>query len=195
MKTKIILLMTFYFVGMSGCKASNNQVKRNNDTIPSIMKTYSNTALGLTFQYPNTWSKYGEDANAINRNGEVMSINISFIDTISKSIFNLAYHLAPYGAELYKFAQDQFNSSQGWYANSGAKQIEVAGNKAIESFNTMSSDIKGNIYDPPLRFVHIIFLDKLQTGEFDLQFNTPLPESDTEIAKFNQLLSSIKFTN
>ena len=193
MKTKIILLLVLGVVWMSGCKVSKNLAK-NNDSIPSSLKTYSNPALGLTFQYPSTWSKYGEDANAINRNGEVMSINISLIDTISKSIFNLVYHLAPYGAEVYKLAEDKYNSSINSNESNTIQSI-VAGNNAIESFTTMSMDLHGNIYDPALKLIHIVFLDKQKSGGFNLNFKTPVPGSEIEIAKFYQLLSTIKFIN
>jgi len=162
------------------------------DTIPSSWKTYNN--LGLTFKYPKTWTKYGEESNVINRTGAVMSIKVTFIDTISRSIFNMAYHLAPYGAEVYKLAEDQYNSSKNSNERD-TKQNTVAGNNAIETFTTMSKDIHGKIYDPPLKLIHIVFLDKQKTGAFNLNFNTPAPGSKVEIAKFERLLSTFKFIN
>ena len=123
-----------------------------------------------------------------------MSKNISFIDTISQSIFNMAYHLAPFGAEVYKLAEDQYNSSENSNERD-TKQNTIAGNNAIETFTTMSKDIHGNIYDPALKLIHIVFLDKQKTGAFNVNFKTPAPASEVEFAKFNQLLSTFKFTN
>ena len=193
MKTKIILIMVFGLVGMSGCKASNKLVK-SNDSIPSSLKIYSNTALGLTFQYPSTWSKYGEDANVSDRNGNLMVIGINFIDTISHTTLLIEYHLAPKGTDFYQYAVSQFDSAQGWYAKD-SKKIDVAGNKAIEAFTTITIDGRGKALNPSLRLILVDFLDKQQTGAFEIQFKTPLPESDIEVTKFNQLLSTIKFAN
>ena len=64
----------------------------------------------------------------------------------------------------------QFDSKQGWYV-SGGKQIEVAGNKAIEANTTIRADGKGHALNPTLRLIVVDFLDKKQTGEFQLQFN------------------------
>lgn len=164
------------------------------NTIPSNWKAYNNNSLGVTFKYPDTWTKNGEESNAINRNGEVMSISVNLIDTISNSNFNLAFHLAPYGAEVYKLAEDDYNSSKS-SNESDTKQITVSGNNAIETFTTMSKDIKGNIYDPALKLIHVVFLDKQKTGGYNLNFRTPAPGSEKEIAKFNQLLSTFKFIN
>lgn len=164
------------------------------DTIPADWKTYNNDHNGFTFQYPSTWTKNGEESNAINLKGEVMSINLSFIDITSQSIFNIAYHLAPYGAEVYKIAEDQYSSSK--ISNERETKLNtVAGNSAIESYTTMSKDIKGNIYDPALKLIHIVFLDKQKTGAFNLNFRTPEPGSEVEIEKLNKLLSTFKFTN
>jgi uncharacterized protein YxeA len=162
--------------------------------IPSNWKAYDKNALGVTFKYPDTWAKNGEESNAINRNGEVMSISINLVDTISNSNFYLAYHLAPYGAEVYKLAEEDYNSSKNSNERD-AKQITVSGYNAIETFTTMSKDIKGNIYDPPLKLIHIVFLDNQKTGGYNLNFITPAPGSEKEIAKFNQLLSTFKFIN
>lgn len=186
--------MTFYFVGMSGCKASNNQIKRNNDTIPSNLDTFSNVALGISFQYPSTWTKYGEDANASDRSGNLTVIGINFIDTISHTTLLIEYHLAPKGADFYQYVVSQFDSAQGWYAKD-SKKIDVAGNKAIEAFTTITIDGRGKALNPELILIIIDFLDKKQTGAIEMQFKTPLLGNDKEVVKFNQLLASIRFTN
>jgi hypothetical protein len=122
-----------------------------------------------------------------------MSIVVNFIDTASNSTFLIEYHLAPSGAELYKYSKAQFDLSQGAFVT-GAKQIRIAGNEAIEAISAMSKDIKGNIIDPPVKVISVQFLDKRQTGEFELHFKTPLPgriESD----KFMKVISTFKFIN
>lgn len=208
-KYRILLLILLILIAIIvGIKIKNrNSIKQNNqvsnakdsgsiyikDTIP-VWKTYENKNFGITFKYPITWTKNGEESNAINRNGEIMSISVSFIDTITNSNFYLAYHFAPNGAEVYKLAEEDYNSSK----NSNeriTKLIIISGNKAFEAFTTMSKDIKGNIYDPALTLIHIVFLDKQKTGGFNLNFRTPEPGSEKEIAKFNQLLSTFKFIN
>jgi hypothetical protein len=175
-------------------KKINNSKALDKDSIPSDWKTYANKELGIRFQVPPTWIKYGKESNAVNRDGAVMVRMVNFIDTVSKSVFYLEYHVAPYGAELYKYDKAQIDSLKG-ATKKEAKQISIAGNKVTETFSTMSSDIKGNIYNPPLKFVNIFFLDKRQTGEFNLHFRTFLPISETEISRFNRVLSTIKFIN
>lgn len=165
-----------------------------NDSILSNWKTYTNSKLGLIFQYPDTWIKKGEESNSINRNGQVMSIELNFIDTVSQSIFLLAYHLPPYGAEIYKWAEDEYISSKN-SSERVRKKITVAGSDAIETFTTMKKDIHGNIYDPALKSIHIVMLDKQKTGAFNLNFRTSAPDSEAEmvIAKFNKALSTFEF--
>lgn len=175
-------------------KKANSFKSLNKDTIPSDWKTYANNELGISFQIPPTWAKYGKESNAVNRNGAVMAIMVNFIDTVSKSVFYLEYHLAPYGVQLYKYDKAQIDSLNRENKEE-LNQVSVLGNGILESFSTMSSDIKGNIYNPSLKFAHVFFLDKQQTGEFDLHFRTLLPISNNEISKFNQVLSTIKFIN
>ena len=86
-----------------------------------------------------------------------------------------------------------FNSSKGWYVT-GGKQIQVAGNTAIEANMTYDVDGRGNPISP-LRNVIVDLLDKKQTGKIELQFKTPANGGDDEVAKFNKLLSTFKFTN
>lgn len=164
------------------------------DKIPSNWKTYTNKKFDYTFQYPSDWIYKGKDAEFVNRSGTTMVIESYFSDTISHTTLVIDHHLAPQGAELYQYIVAQYNSSQGWY-KTGGKQIKVDGNKAIEAFTLISTDPKGHIINPPLRLILIDFLDMQQTGEIQIKFSTPLPNGDTEIAKFNQLLTTFKFTN
>lgn len=178
-------------VGLKTSVSSASVIIQQNEPIPSNWKTYINNKLGFTFQYPSTWSKYGEDANVSDRFGTTMVIEINFIDTASHTTFSIEYHLAPRGAEIYRYAVSQYESSQGLYAKDG-KQIEVAGNKAIEAFTTITINGKGEAINPPLRLILVDFLDDKQTGEIRLQFKTPLPNDEIEVAKFKQLLSTFK---
>lgn len=163
-------------------------------TIPSDWKTYTNKQYVFTFQYPSTWSKYGEESNVVDRTGNIVAIEVNFIDSLTSTTLLVSYHLPPNGAELYRYAVSQYESSQGWYEK-GSKLIEIAGNKAVEAFTVMSISGRGTAINPPLRLILIDFLDKQQTGAIQLQFKTPLPDNDIEIAKFQQLLSTIKFIN
>jgi hypothetical protein len=164
------------------------------DTVSSNWKTYANDRFGFTFRYPGTWSIYGEEYNVVNRSGTTVAITVNFIDTVAQTTLLIEYHLPPNGAELYRYALAQYESSQGWYEK-GGKLIEVAGNKAIEAFTTISIDGRGKTLNPPLRFILIDFPDMQQAGTFELQFKTPLPGDNIEVARFNQLISTIKFTN
>ncbi len=155
-------------------------------------KRYINERLGIVFQYPDTWVQYGEESNAINRKGETMAVHINFTDTVTNSFLFIEYHLPPYGAELYKFSKIEFDSIRKY--NNDATEVTVAGRKAIQIASIMRRDIKGNVIDPPLKLVSVTFLDKQGTGEIELHFRTPLPILTDEIMKFEQILSTIKFT-
>ena len=189
MKTKLLFIILPVLIGL----IVNAQTTKK-DTIPVNWKTYTNQRLGITFKYPFTWVNNGKDAEVVNLTGTITAIEINFIDTVSSTTLLITYHLPPNGAELYKFAVSQFNSAQGLYAKD-AKQIKVAGKKAIEAFQVTSVDGKEHLLNPPLRLILVDFLDKSQKGEFQLQFNTPLIDGDIEILNFKRLLSSFKFTH
>ncbi len=165
----------------------------SNTAVDSGGQIYSNKQYGFSFRYPTTWIKYGKESNAINRTGGIMSVMVNFIDTVSHSNFSIEYHLAPNGAVLYNYSKAQFDSSQGEFATD-AKQLEVGGNRAIESITTMSEDIKGNIINPPLKIISIRFLDEQHTGEFELHFRTSIPGS-IEITRLMNVISSFEFVN
>lgn len=166
---------------------------QQNSLVESGWKTYTNNQLGFTFQYPDSWIKEVKDAEVTSLKGMVTEIDLNFTDTLSHTTLFIAYHLAPNGAELYKYAVSQFESSQGWYAK-GGKQIIVAGNKAIQADMTSTFDGRGNKLNPPLRSIIVDFPDMKQTGEIELQFKTPLSNEDNQVAMFNKLLSGFKFT-
>lgn len=168
--------------------------QKQKNIIPLNWKVFDNSRIGISFHYPDSWTKFGDESNSINQNGEVMSVLVNYHDTIANSFFSIEYHLAPYGTKLYKYAQSQFNSSQGLYEKD-AKQIIVAGNKAFVANSILRIDGKGNALNPEIKSVIVVMLDKKQTGEIELQFKTPLPNSNAEVAKFSQLLSTIKFIN
>lgn len=183
MKTKIILFLALALVGFN--VQAQNPLQKNIDQ--SNWKTYTNNKLGFTFQHPSAWINKGKDIEVVNLSGTIKAIEINFTDTIFKTTLLVTYHLAPYGAELYRYAVSQYDSTR------CGKQIEVAGNNAIETITTISIDGKGHTLNPPLRLIVIYFLDKKQTGEIELQFKTPLSNHDIEVSKFKQLLSTFKF--
>jgi len=106
----------------------------------------------------------------------------------------VVYHLAPQGAELYKYQFSEYNAVKGWYKN-GRKRITVAGYKGIEAFAVINKDGRGKKLPTPLRFIIIHFIDKNKTGEFEIQFKTPISSESTELIRFKQLLSGFKFIN
>ncbi len=149
---------------------------------------YSSNQLGITFKYPSTWIRSGEELNTLNLKGETMSILLNMVDTVTNSVFSLEYHLPPYGAELYKNYHKEFNSS-----SASKKTIEVAGVEALETYFNMSSDIKGNIFNPPFKVIQIVFLNKQQIGEYHVRFQTTVPNENNEVAKFKKVISSLEF--
>ena len=177
----------------SNTQDSVNLNKAIMDSIPSKWKSYTNNDLGFTFQYPETWSKNGEDTKVINLSGTITEIDINFTDTISKTTLLIAYHLAPSGVELYNYASSQYLSSQGRYAT-GAKKMEVAGNNAIVASEIFILDGKGHKLNPPIRSIIVDLLDNKKSGTIELQFLTPVTNDDSEVTKFNQLLSTIKLS-
>lgn len=164
------------------------------DTVPSNWITYTNAKLGLSFSHPATWTPYGSESNSVDRKGNLLSVIINFTDTVSDAHFSLEYHVAPYGAQLYRFAKDEFNASKGKYAT-GRKQMNVAGRQALTGTTVMTKDIKGNTIYPALKIMVVDLPDKQGSGEIQLQFKTPLATSDAELAKFGQVLSSFTFAH
>jgi hypothetical protein len=157
-------------------------------------KTYSNKKYGFEFQYPSTWTKEDKETEVINLSGTLTTVQINFFDAATKTTLLIEYHLAPKGAEIYKNALAQFNSSQAPYAT-GKSMVEVAGNKAIQATSVIRIDGRGNALNPPLQLVLVDFLDKAGTGEFQFQLKTSLPSSEAEVAKSKKLLSTFVFTN
>lgn len=156
-------------------------------------KTYTNHKLGFSFPYPANWFQNGKEEEAVNLSGAPTVVTVNFSDSLSPTTLSVEYHLAPKGAELYRYAVSQLAAMQGWYAT-GGKQTEVAGHKAIEANTILDKDGRGKPLNPPVRLIVVDFLDKQQTGGIEIQFRTPVPE-EAEVAKFRQLLSAFKFTD
>lgn len=157
-----------------------------------VPKIYSNAKFGFSFSYPANWIQNGKEEEAFNLSGTLTTLIINFSDDISSTTFSVEYHLPPKGGELYRYAVSQFKAKDGWYAKD-AKQIEVDGNKALKAIMCIENNGKGNALNTPLQLIVVDFLDKAQTGEFQLQFKTPVTNT-TEVAKFNQLLEGFKFS-
>jgi hypothetical protein len=173
---------------LNGCKASNALKSNQSDWVH-----YSDNNLGIIFQYPDTWKKSGEVSYITDISGKNSLIEVSFTDTISKSTFQITYHLAPKGLDFYQYSLSQFNASEGWYKNK-KQEIEIAGEKAIVANTTINFDGKGNPLIPAIHMVIVDFLDSKKTGSFQLQFKC-FDKENIEISKFNQVLSTIQLNN
>jgi hypothetical protein len=167
-------------------------IASKNNNSPSQWQTYTNRRLGLTFQYPASWSKDGIDVDVINLSGASTEIDINFIDTLSKTNLLVAYHLPPDGAKLYDYVADQYRTSKGLFAT-GGKQIPVGGKNAFQSSTILSLDGKGRKLNPPLRSIIVDVQDYAKTGVIEFQFKTPSTNEQAEVTLFNQLLSGFKF--
>ena len=152
-------------------------------------KTYTNTQYGFSFKYPDNWSIVGQPSNTINLKGEITAQEFSFNNTETNTVLHVTYYLAPSGKEVFNLTLSDFNS--GLYKE--AKEIKVDGNNGIEYFTTKYKDIKGNVYNPPMKEVFVNFLDTKQTGSVVLFLETILPNAVTEVANFEKLLSTFKF--
>lgn len=205
----IILIATVIGIQITRNTNSMKQNKSNQDlntkdsvnvhgdicgTIPSGWKIFADNKFSFGFQYPSTWIKQGNDAEIVNISGNVVSIGVFFSDTLSNCTLSVEYHLAPHGADLYKYAFSQYRSSDGRLAE-GSNLIEVGGIKAIETNKLIRRDGKGKLLNPPLRLVLVDFLDIQQTGAVEIQFKVPIPDRNNEVVKFKKLLSTFKFIN
>ena len=161
--------------------------------MPANWKTYTNDKLGFTFQYPAAWTKDAEDANVTNLKGASTEIDIRFTDAATQTTLLVAYHLAPNGTTLYEYAVSQFHARKDQYATNG-KEVTVGGNAAIQGSSAYSIDGKGHRMAAPLKTVFVDVQDKAKTGELQFQFQTPEAGADMQLAAFNQVLTSFKFT-
>lgn len=189
------LLLFFMLTSLVFLFSTARTIKKYNTKKVSttLLKTqaYTNKAFGISFQYPITWVKDESENNIINLSGDTTTIEITFIDTISKSNLLLIYHLPPNGHNIYKFAQEQFKLKQGIYTKNSS-QISISGTNAYRSYNSILFDGKENKLVNPLTSISLIFLDKKKNGTFELQFQT-LQKNSSQVLLFNQLLSTIKF--
>ncbi len=165
-------------------------ISQTNNSISSDLKTYTNSKYGFSFQYPSSWDQNGDLVEVQDLQGNITNVEIYFKDTKSSSNLLVAYRLAPRGAQAYQYLVSDYNASQGSY-KTNKKQILVAGITALEANTTTTIDGRGNAISP-IRKVIVDFLDKQQTGSFELQFSTNA-SGDSEVVKFNQVLSSFKF--
>lgn len=183
-----------------GCGEMNSKHPAKESLVQSSNQTsikyieYANTKYGFGFQYPAAWRKEKNETEAIDRKGNITSVEINFADTISNSSLLVVYHLPPKGADIFKYQQSQFNLSAGWYKKN-AKQITVAGTKAIQATFTITKDGKGNTLQQPLRRWIVDFPDAKQNGEFQLQFTTLLLADSSVTEDLNKILSGFKFLN
>jgi hypothetical protein len=163
------------------------------DSIPSNYRTYTNDKYGFSFQYPDSWIIADKEAEIPSLSGAIAAVEIYFTDSTEHTVLLVAYHLAPNGSNLFKYNLAQYQSKKGWYKNNAGSKTSFAGVVAIQATDTLSRNGKGERIKPALKSVIVDFLDKEQTGTFELQFKTPLPIAQREESKFKHLLSTFSF--
>lgn len=190
MNTMVTKIFLFFLVLVSlfvSCGKSPASANIENNTALPHWKTYTNDSLGITFQYPPSWKKFGKEASISDRFGTIIMNEINFMDSISHATLVVKYHFAPTGALFFQTLENQFDPSK------GDIYTEVATIKAIESHSQISIDGKGNPLQMPLQITLVTFLDISKTGSLELQFKSPLNESNTENIDLKQLLSTFHF--
>lgn len=166
-----------------------NKPVQDDDTSKKSWKIYNNKSTGISFNYPVKWKQSEVHTNSVNLKGNTISVLVSFNDSITHSFVSIEYHPSPYGEELFKSYQTEFRNLK-----LKKQEIKIAETNALETIITKSHDINGNIYTPPLRIFQIVFPGKSGKGEYTIHFETPEPNSDPEIIKFKQLISSIQIS-
>lgn len=162
------------------------------DSIPENWKTYSNDKLGISFQYPNSWTKQGKDAEVINLSGTVIKRGIYYTDSMSQTRVSIEYTIDSNAAKIYQYAVSEYITAQKSTINKNKKFL-IDRNEAIEISKELSVNGKGRTLNPPLRIITVDFMDKNNKGEVQIQFQTPLSQESEEENIFKQFLSSFKF--
>ncbi len=191
-KPLIISLVMIVSVAITYCQKNSSQNSASN-TLPSKWEIYTNAKYGFTFQYPDSWIKTDKEAEILSVSGAIATVEIYFTDSTEHTVVLVAYHLAPNGADLFKYNLVQYQSKKGWYRNNAGSKTSIAGVVAIQATDTLSRDGKGERIKPPLKSVIVDFLDKEQAGTFELQFKTPLTTAQKEESRFKHLLSTFSF--
>jgi len=176
-------------------------------------KTYTNTGCGYSFQYPDSWSQWGNESNAINLQGGIMSRIVDFMDTASQGIERVDgsnnqiaaakdhMHVECYtmGTSVYNDELSRYNNSSDVFAQN-KKTITVAGQTAIIGEMKNTATVSGGAHPGrtviPSHNIYVFFMHKDQTHALYFEFDTPLGNGDVaEIANFEQLLKTFNFTN
>ncbi len=174
-------------------------------------KTYTNTGCGYSFQYPNSWSQWGNESNATNLQGGIMGRIIDFMDTASQGIERSDgnnnqivaakdhMHVECYtmGTSVYNDELSRYNNSSDIFAQN-KKTIIVAGQTAIIGEMKDTATVSGGEHPGhiiiPSHNMYVFFLHKDQTRALYFEFDTPLGIGDvTELANFEQVLKTFKF--
>jgi hypothetical protein len=180
----------------------------NSNIFTTNWKTFVQTKHGFSFQYPDTWSQWGNESEAICdlHTGATCTTLVDFMDTASQGVefydannneigapkdkLRVEYHFDSKGTTLYQYALSQYGSKPEIYSY---RKIEVAGRTAIVTDNdTGNVDSKGRSTIPK-HITMVSFLDKNNVGEFQFVFTTPKTNKDTEVPNFEKLLTTFKF--
>ncbi len=166
------------------------QKVQHEEAFTKTWATYTNKQLHITFDYPARWVQ-SREVNSTNSIGMSISIEVQFADTLDNSRFMLIYHPVPMGETLYQYATKQYNEGQGWYAQNKSEML-IAGKKALVATTKVTKDGKGNMLSIPLKSIVVVFLDKYDKGEFELQITMPY-DGGVDDKDVQHVLSSIQF--
>jgi len=209
---------SYYRIGIddnaSAFDASDNSFTINSSTanISTVnWNTYMDTECGYSFLYPDSWSLWGKNSNAIDLNGNILSRKVDFMDTFSQGIERFDgnnneiaetkdhMHVDCYtmGNAVYNDELTRYNNSSDIFSQN-KKTITIGGQTAIvgdmkDTATTSSGEHAGRTIIPSHR-MYVFFLHKDKTRALYFEFDTPLNGKDAvEIANFEKVLSTFKF--
>lgn len=172
----------------SGGDSSDNLFTINNVnedlTIPSNWQTYTDMTdnqHSFSFKYPSTMKV--TKSNSISRDGSILSTLYDVRNFSNQSAYpnmSIEYHVAPYGLQLYN--TDLTSQHMGVVVPS-----QISGRSALRYNYIMSTDVKGNTYNPPLNITNVDLLDSQGAGSFFMSFKTT---TSSDISILNKILSS-----
>ena len=171
------------------CRSPHSSVKGNQDdwdTLRMSWSKYSNTELGFTFHYSNTWTKAGDDIRMTDLTGNLTALQINFKNEASGMTLLVVYHLAPQGKEICEKAVSQFDPTKD-------SKRDVAGMPAVLLNSRLTVDGRGNALEPPVDLITAHFPAKDPGASVEVQFKTPDGKQVSELLKFERLLDSFRF--
>ena len=179
-KTQTLIYCTTVCISLLTACSSNKDITK--DKVD--WKTYTDSEYGYSFQLPSTWTIDKGESHRGETGGSTY-----FKDSTFKTIFLI-------GCSLSKVSETWNEVSH--FNALPTKWISVAGEEAIEILPLLlTTNGKGFPLDTSeyAKEINIDFINKNHTREISLKFRTSINNYEEEVQKFNQLLSSFKFTN